>query len=244
MDLNTFQWIALVGGGLLNGMHKTGLNGLTMIAIPVMAVAFGAKLSAGIVLPMLIVGDVIAVFYYRQHAQFKVILRSLPWVLLGVGIGVLVGDAVSDETFGRLISASIIGGLGFTAYQEFSRRNVVVPKSWLVAALIGTVAGFSSMVGNAALLMSLYFIALGFNKKQIIGSIAWLFLTVNLIKIPFHVLVWNTITWDTIRLDALALPAILVGAVLGLYLIRFIPERPYRLFLMITVALAAIQLMI
>jgi len=105
VDLSTFQWIALVGGGLLNGMHKTGLNGLTMIAV-------------------------------------------------------LVGDAVSDETFGRLISASIIGGVGFTAYQEFSKRDVVVPKSWLVAALIGTVAGFSSMVGNAALLMSLYFIAL------------------------------------------------------------------------------------
>ncbi len=44
--------------------------------------------------------------------------------------------------------------------------------------------------------------------------------------------------------DALAVPAILVGAVLGLYLVRFIPERPYRLFLMTTVALAAIQLMI
>jgi len=244
VDLTTFQWIALVGGGLLNGMHKTGLNGLTMIAIPVMAAAFGAKLSSGIILPMLIVGDVIAVFYYRQHAQFRVILQSLPWVLLGVGIGVLVGDAVSDETFGRLISASIIIGLGFTTYQEFSKREVVVPQSWLVAALIGTVAGFSSMVGNAAILMSLYFVALGFNKKQIIGTIAWLFLSVNLIKIPFHVFVWNTITWETMRLDVLALPAILVGAVLGLYLIRFIPERPYRLFLMTTVALAAMQLMI
>ena len=244
MDLSTFQWIALIGSGLLNGMHKTGLAGLAMIAIPVMAAAFGAKLSSGIVLPMLIVGDVIAVFYYRRHAQFKVILRSLPWMLLGVGIGVLVGDAVSDETFGRLISASIIIGLAFTAYQEFSRHDVVVPKSWLVAAFIGTVAGFSSMVGNAAVLMALYFVALGFNKKQIIGTIAWLFLTVNLIKIPFHVFVWNTITWETMRLDAFAVPAILVGAALGLYLVRLIPERPYRLFLMTTVALAAIQLMI
>ena len=244
MDLSAWQWVALTGSGLLNGMHKTGLNGVTMIAIPVMAATFGAKLSSGIILPMLIVGDVIAVFYYRQHAQFKVILQSLPWVLLGVGIGVLVGDAVSDQTFGRLISASIIIGLGFTAYQEFSRRDVVVPRSWLVAAFIGTITGFSSMVGNAALLMSLYFVALGFNKRQIIGTIAWLFLTVNLIKIPFHVFVWNTITWETMLLDALAFPAILVGAALGLFLIRLIPERPYRLFLMITVGLAAIQLMI
>jgi H+/Cl- antiporter ClcA len=81
VDLSSWQWIALLGGGLLNGMHKTGLNGLSMIAIPAMAAAFGAKLSAGIVLPMLIVGDIIAVFYYRQHAQFKVVLHSLPWVL-------------------------------------------------------------------------------------------------------------------------------------------------------------------
>ncbi|MBU8913038.1 MAG: sulfite exporter TauE/SafE family protein [Spirochaetales bacterium] len=244
MDLSVWQWIALIGSGLLNGMHKTGLNGLSMVAIPVMAAAFGAKVSSGIVLPMFIVGDVIAVLYYRQHAQLKVLFQSLPWVFLGVGIGVLVGDAVSDETFGRLISASIIIGLGFTAYQEFSRRDVVVPKGWLVAAFIGTITGFSSMVGNAALLMSLYLVALGFNKREIIGTIAWLFLTVNLIKIPFHVFVWNTITWETMFLDALAVPAILVGAVLGLYLIRFIPERSYRLFLMTTVGLAAIQLMI
>ena len=135
-------------------MHKTGLNGLGMIAVPVMAAAFGAKLSAGIVLPMLIVGDIIAV------------------------------------------------------------------------------------------LMSLYFVALGFNKQQIIGTVAWLFLTVNLIKIPFHVLIWNTITWETLRLDLLSVPAILIGAGLGLYLLQFIPERPYRFFLMITVALAAIRLMI
>jgi len=244
VDMTTWLWIAVIGSGLLVGMHKTGLNGLVMVAIPIMAALFGAKASSGMVLPMLIVGDIVAVVYYRQHAQMDIIVRTLPWMVLGIGIGVLVGDMVSDSTFGRLISASIFLGLAFTSYQQFSKREVVVPRSWLVAALIGTIAGFSTMVGNAAVLIELYFVALGLKKKEIIGTIAWLFLTVNLIKVPFHVLVWETITWDTLRLDLFAVPAILAGAALGLFLVRFIPERPYRLFLMGTVAIAAIQLMI
>jgi uncharacterized protein len=244
VDLTTFQWIALLGSGLLVGIHKTGLNGLAMIVIPIMAAAFGARASIGITLPMLIVGDIIAVIYYRQHAQLKVVVQALPWVMLGVGIGAFVGDAVSNATFERLIGISLIIGLGFTAYQEFSRREIVVPRTWLIAALIGSAAGFSSMIGNAAILMSLYFLALGFKKNQIIGTIAWLFVTVNVSKVFIHRFMWHTISLDTLRLNLVALPAILVGALLGFILVRLIPERPYRFFLMAAVGVAAIRLAI
>lgn len=244
MELSTWQWIVIGGSGLLIGLHKTGVKGVVMFAIPATVAAFGAKVSVGIMLPMLIVGDIVAVFYYRRHVQVRIILQLLPWALIGIGIGVFVGDAVSDLTFRRLIAGSLIVGLGFSGYREFFRKEIVLPRTWLIAALFGTVVGFSSMVGNAAILISLYFLAMGLRKNELIGTGAWLFLILNSIKVPLHIFVWGTISWETLQLNLLVVPAVLAGAALGLFLVRLIPEHPYRIFILSTVTIAAVRLMI
>ena len=69
---------------VLLGMAKAGLGGLGLAVVPVMALIFGAKESTGVILPMLITADIMAVIYYRQHAVWKYILRILPWVATGI----------------------------------------------------------------------------------------------------------------------------------------------------------------
>ena len=59
--LTTFQWIILALTALCIGMSKTGVQGLMLLAVPYMAMAFGAKESTGIILPMLCIADIIAV---------------------------------------------------------------------------------------------------------------------------------------------------------------------------------------
>ena len=59
---------ALFGCAFLIGMSKTGIQGVVMLSIPIMALAFGAKESTGVILPMLCFADIIAVVYYRRES--------------------------------------------------------------------------------------------------------------------------------------------------------------------------------
>ena len=94
-SLSPLEW-SLVGlSGLLIGMNKAGLLGTATAAIPIMAGIFGAQASVGVILPMLITADIVAVIHYRRHADWGIVLRLLPWTLIGIGAGVVVGDADS-----------------------------------------------------------------------------------------------------------------------------------------------------
>jgi uncharacterized membrane protein YfcA len=60
------------------GMAKAGLGGLGLAVVPVMALIFGAKESTGVILPMLIAADIMAVIYYRKNAEWELQLVWLP----------------------------------------------------------------------------------------------------------------------------------------------------------------------
>ena len=99
------------------------------------------------------------------------------------------------------------------------------------------------MIGNAAgPVMALYLLSMRLPKNQFIGTAAWFFFIINLIKVPFHVAIWETITWSSFLFDILMIPAVAIGAFLGIWLVKFFPERAYRIFIIATTLLAAILL--
>src|SRR5210317_2358812 len=98
-ELNSFQWTMVIISALLIGMSKTGISGAGMAVIPIMATIFGGKLSTGIVLPMLCMADVFAVLYYHRHANWNYVLKLLPYTVIGIFVGIYVGDIISDSAF-------------------------------------------------------------------------------------------------------------------------------------------------
>src|SRR5690606_32479617 len=133
----------------LVGMSKAGIAGLGIFIIPILALLFGGKASTGILLPMLCIADVFAVRYYNRHAQWNFLVKLLPWTLLGIGIGVLVGDLISDEAFKEIMAVIIFICLGLMMWQG-SRQRIKVPENWWFSAIVGLVGGFATMIGNAA----------------------------------------------------------------------------------------------
>jgi uncharacterized membrane protein YfcA len=65
---------------------------------------------------------------------------------------------------------------------------------------------------------------------------------VNISKVPLHVWSWNTITRDSFMLDLLMIPAISAGAILGIWLVRLLPEKFYRILVIVTTLLSALLL--
>lgn len=242
-ELSGLQWALVALSGLIIGAQKTGVYGIGMIAIPTMAAIFGGRLSTGVLLPILIVGDVAAVAYYRRNGDVKALLRLLPWALVGIAVGVVFGAEISDTTFRISIAVVVLVSLALIVLRERFLSDWEVPHKWWFAAPLGLVGGFATMIGNAAgPVMALYLLALQVPKKTYIGTAAWFFLIVNLVKVPLHAFVWGTIDAESLLLDAVVAPAVLLGGLIGVFVVKRIPDKPFRIFVMVVTAAVSIRL--
>lgn len=228
---------------LFIGMGKTGISGLNMLIVPILASVFGARESTGILLPMLIMGDIFGVSYYHRHADLKLMLKLAPATVIGVLIAVFVGKYVNDHQFKIIMAIIIVGGLALMIFNERKKSTEMIPHNWFFASFAGLLGGFTTMIGNAAgPVMSIYFLSLNLKKNNFIGTSAWFFLFVNVFKVPFHIFSWETINAKTFALNLSMLPLIIIGALVGVRLVKLIPEKPYRIFILLTTALAAVKL--
>ena len=224
-------------------MAKTGLSGVGMMVVPILANAFGGRPSVGLLLPILIFADVFAVTWYNRHAEWKHIIRLLPWALGGILVATLVGKFISDLAFNRLLAALVIGGIGVLVWQDVRSGKLRIPTSRWFAASMGLLGGFSTMIGNAAgPVMALYLLTMRLPKNVYIGTGAWFFFIVNLSKVPLHIWSWGTITLDSFLLDVMLIPAIAGGAFLGIWLVRLLPEKIFRIIIIATTLLSAFLL--
>lgn len=126
---------------------------------------------------------------------------------------------------------------------EHGHREDIPEYKWF-AALMGIVAGFTSMIGNlAGSVMAVYFLSMRLPKNSFIGTTAWFFLVINLFKVPFHIFWWNTITLNTFLLDLTTLPLIALGAIVGVWIIKKLEEKVYRWFIIGMTFLAALMML-
>jgi uncharacterized membrane protein YfcA len=241
-NLTLMQWLIVLLCAMLVGMAKTGLTGVGLMVVPLLASVFGGRSSVGLLLPILIVADVFAVGYYNRHAEWKHILRLLPWAMVGITVGVLIGQIISDVVFVRLIATVVIIGIVLMIWQDFQKK-VKVPDYWWFSMALGLLGGFITMIANAAgPIMALYLLSMRLPKNIFIGTGAWLLFIINVIKVPIHVGIWKTITIQSLVFDLLMIPAIALGALLGIWLVKFFPERAYRIFIIATTMFSALVL--
>ena len=243
-QLQSYQWVLGIASGVVIGMSKAGLNGLALLFIPLMALSFGGKASTGILLPMLCVGDVFAVSWYRRHAETGYLLKLLPSAVVGLGVGVAVGGGLSDDSFRILLGSVIVVLLGLMIWQDTRDSSEdLFPRAWWFSVLAGSLAGFTTMVGNAAgAIMSIYLLSMRLPKNAFIGTAAWFFLIINLLKLPLQILFWKNIDAATLTFDAIMVPGIAAGAFIGIRVAGKIPERAYRIFVMVMTGIAALML--
>jgi len=210
-----------------------------------MAAIFDSRGSTGIVVLMFIMGDIFAVVYYNQHAQWRYVVRLMPWAVAGILLGVVVGKQISDDGFRTLLAIVILLALVVMVVQEIRGGTTKVPETWWISAILGLAGGFASMVGNAAApIMSMYLLSMKLPKNAFIGTGAWFYFVLNLVKVPFHIFYWQTITVQTGLLNITMIPMILGGVMAGIVAIRYIPEKPYRIIIIGATAAAAIRLML
>ncbi len=229
---------------LLLGMGKSGLKGMGVIIVTLMALVFGAKASTGILMPMMITADVFAVIYYHRHTQWKFLKKLLPTMVVGVLLGVYFGNDISEVLFKQIMAFFILATVLVMIWMDRT-KTFGIPKHWAFSSSMGLLSGITSMIGNlAGSFTSIYLLAIRLPKNEFIGTAAWLFFIINVFKLPFHIFVWKTISKETLTLNLLLSPAILIGFYLGIRLVKVINNILYRKLVLIVTAIGALIILL
>lgn len=230
----------LLLAAFLIGMAKTGVHGVGMLSVPIMALIFGGKISSGLVLPMLIMADLFAVRYYHRHANWGFLVKLFPSAMVGVIIATFVGNYIGDTVFKQTMAVIIFVSLGIMIWMESVNKDKIPDYLWF-AILMGALGGITTMIGNlAGSVMALYLLSMRLPKNEYIGTAAWFFLVINVFKVPFHVWSWETITLNSFYLNLVSLPFIALGAFAGIKIVKRIRDSHYRWLVIGMTGLAAV----
>jgi uncharacterized membrane protein YfcA len=242
-DFTPFQWILAILAAAGMGIAKGGLAGVGLFHVVVFAFLFGARDSTGVVLPMLIVGDICAVTFLHQHARWDYVRRMLPPACVGVIIGWSLMGRVTDAMFKPIIGWVIL----MLAVMQFARMQRPdwfgdVPHNRWFAWGMGLLAGVTTMLANAAgPIFGLYALSVGLPKFEIVGTSAWFFFIVNSFKVPFSFGL-GLIHAQTLLFNLLMSPVILIGVLGGRWLTHRLPQRLFDACLLGFAAIAALRL--
>ena len=217
-----------------------------ILVVTIFMMFFPARESVGILLPLLIVGDLFAVIYYRRHVVWKYLLSLMPWVLIGILFGYIVLEFISSEQLKPLIGILVLLLIILHISREKLGKRFVeyLPESKVFTYLMGILAGFTTMIGNAAGgVMAIYLLVKGLPKTEFVGTGAWFFLTVNLIKVPLYMSL-VIITGESLLFNAKLIIFIIVGALLGVKVIQWMPQKMFQTIVLLFAAIGAIRLII
>ncbi len=244
MGFSAYQWTLLALGAFATGLSKTGLPGLGVLTVGLFANAIPARESTGALLPLLIAGDFFAVAFFRKHANWSHLWKLFPWVVPGILAGVLALKFVNSAQVEKIIGGVLLAMIVLQFWRQKTRRGSdPVPHEWWVSATAGFLAGFTTMVANAAgPVMIIYLLAAGLPKLEFIGTSAWFFLFVNLFKVPFS-LGLGLINPGSLLLDSALLIPMLPGVVLGPLLLRHINQRAFEVIATILTLIATARLL-
>ncbi len=221
-------WCIILFASFAIGLGKAGLKGIDMLSVTLMAFVFGGKASTGIVLPLLCLSDIAAVSYYNRHAQWNHFWKITPWMIVGILIGIFLGKDMNEIVFRKIMAIIILLTIVIILLMEL-RKSTSIPKNPLFVASTGLAAGISTMLGNlAGAFSNLYFLAMRLEKNDFIGTAAWIFLIMNLFKLPFQIFYWKNISIQSIQIDAMLIPALAIGFFSGLKLVNKVKEMHYR----------------
>jgi uncharacterized membrane protein YfcA len=245
MQLQLWQWALGALGAFLIGLSKTGIPGLGILNVAIFALVFPARDSVGLVLVILICGDIVAVSAYRRDASWPHLLRLFPWAAVGVVAGYFALGRVGDTAMRHLIGAILLGLGLFQLIRSFRPApgdEAAPPRVWL-APLAGATAGFTTMVANAAgPVMVLYLLAMRLPKIVFVGTAAWYFLAINLFKVPFSASL-GLINPTSLGVALYLAPFAVLGALIGRPIVEHLNQRRFELIALALTLVAAIGML-
>ncbi|MFE1029624.1 sulfite exporter TauE/SafE family protein [Streptomyces sp. NPDC058818] len=249
--LTGWEFAALAFAALLVGFSKTAVSGANTVSLAIFAAVLPARASTGILLPVLIAGDILAVLTYRRHAHWPTLWRLFPAVAVGVVAGTLFLVWADDAIVRTSIGVILLFMAGVTMWRRRQaadaegRPDEITSRTGRVKARsYGVLGGFTTMVANAGgPVMSMYLLSAGFRKLGFLGTSAFFFLIVNVSKLPFSAGL-GLIDSRSLLLDAALVVFVVPGAFIGKWAVSRINQRLFERLVIAATVVGGLQLLL
>src|SRR2546423_6003399 len=234
-------WSIVILAIFLIGLTKSGFGSGAGLMIGDMAAfamspipKYGTGAALGLVLPLLMAGDIIAIWQYRRLLSMKIVRRLLPGTIIGVVLGSLllrwfvrqqkeVAEALVNIDIG-FESVFLVLLHFYRVWRASGNLPPYVPRIWR-SFLVGTFAGISSTIAHAAgPIISLHLLPQRLERGMFVGTCALYFFLMNALKMPFY---YKVGLFEKIPASmALSfMPLVIVGALFGYWVNRRINDR-------------------
>lgn len=224
------------------GVSKAGFGGVGVIQVYLMAELFG-KASVGVLLPMLVMADLIVFPAYRKYGGWKPVWKLLWPALLGIAGGFALLDWMPESWAKPLIGAIILAMVFLTlARKAKPEKFQVFADSPQYGVGAGVVAGFATMVANAAgPVFQLFLLSRNIPKMELIGIGARFFLLINILKLPLTGGLGMT-TGDSLLFNLKLLPLIALGVFGGKWLLERVSQIWFERLVVLFAVVAGLKL--
>ena len=242
-DLSLTAWLLALAAALFAGLSKSGFGPFGLLSVIFMAEILPARESTGIVLPLLIFADFLAVCAFHEHASWSTLRALLPATLAGIVTGWWIMPRIPTEFFGHTLGWIIIA-LIFIILIQRTRPQLLtfITHHPLLGFFCGWSAGITTMLANAAgPITAFYFLSQRTTKMVMVGTGAWFYFTINLAKLPFSYQL-GLLNTKSLLLDALLLPGVFLGFWLGRSLLKKISQNLFEWILIIMAFGAALRM--
>jgi len=236
-------WVIAFMAIVILGVSKGGIKGISVILITMLVYVYGGRGSTGVLMPLLIAADLMAITYYRKDVQWKYLVMMMPAMIVGVLVGTAIGKDLPEELFKNAMVLIIIFSVLILLYWE-KYPPKKIPDNWFFSSAMGLAAGITTMIGNlAGPFANVYFLSMRLPKNEFIGTVAWLFFMINVFKLPIHIFYWKTVNSESIMQSVSLVPALVIGFGLGVWLVTKIKDHWYRKMVIMVTGVAAVILL-
>ncbi len=239
-------WLTAVIAVLLMGVAKAGFaGGVGTLATPLVSLTIGVAQAAAILLPLLILIDILALFYYRRDFDRRSMKVLVPGALLGILAGGLFFRSLMGKDDVLRVGIGILSLL-FVTFQI--ARGFILGRverhrpGRFEGTVMGAITGFTSTISHSGgPPLAIYLLPQRFSKHIYVGTSAVFFAVTNALKlVPYSILgLLKSGNWPTIVLLA---PLCYIGVKMGVYLNRRFNETWFARLVYAMLFLSGVQL--
>jgi uncharacterized membrane protein YfcA len=227
---------------LIVGLSKAGLLGsLGMVGVPLLTLVMPARDAAGMMLPVLLAMDAIAIYAYRKEVNWKILWIMLPGAAIGTLIGWVLWAFVSDAAV--LLFVGVVTLLFILdALLPLRKKLEGLPPSKPWGWFWGGFAGFTSFISHTGgPPFQIYVLPQRLSPVNYSGTNAFFFAIVNTMKlIPYFFL--GQLSVSNLTIGAILAPLAVAGVLVGVWLVRRISVKHFYQLAYILVAVLAVKL--
>jgi uncharacterized protein len=237
--------VAILLAGLWIGLSKGGLGGpiAGALVLPMLSQIVPVPMAVGLILPLLLLGDVFAMWAYWRVWDVHYFRLMMPFAVVGIVLGTVLLATLPDLVLRRVLGLFTLGIVVYKLSSDSLKRVEYRPRNWH-GYLAGWAAGFASALANlGGPPVTAYLLLQKLSPSVFIGTITLFFFVVNLIKLPGY-LGANIIDLEQLLAIAWMLPVIPVGVWVGRMVVRRINNRLFEWSMIVVLVWAGISLLL